>query len=68
RAGDILDLGVQKGIIAKTGTWFSYGDERLGQGRENAREFLDQNPTLAQEIENKIRAAFGLPRLAQQGQ
>jgi recombination protein RecA len=60
RSGDILDLGVQKNIIAKTGTWFSYGDERLGQGRENAREFLDQNAAIAQEIESKIRAAFGL--------
>ncbi|MCS6858864.1 MAG: recombinase RecA [Abditibacteriales bacterium] len=64
RAGDILDLGVQKGIIAKTGTWFSYGDERLGQGRENAREALTHNPDLAAEIENQIRAAYGLPALA----
>ncbi|MDW8367995.1 MAG: hypothetical protein RMK49_19310, partial [Abditibacteriales bacterium] len=51
-------------IIAKTGTWFSYGDERLGQGRENAREALTHNPDLAAEIENQIRAAYGLPALA----
>jgi recombination protein RecA len=65
RVGDILDLGVQKDIISKTGTWFSYGDERLGQGRENARVALESNASLAVEIEDKIRAAFGLPGTAQ---
>jgi len=64
RLGDILDLGVQKGILSKTGTWFSYGDERLGQGRENAREALANNPELAADIENQIRAAYGLPAVA----
>ncbi len=64
RTGDILDLGVQKGIISKVGTWFSYGDERLGQGRENARTTLETQTQLADEIEGKIRAAYGLPVVA----
>lgn len=54
RAGDVLDLGVEGGIIEKTGTWFSYGDIRLGQGRENAKEFLKQREDLLKEIEQKI--------------
>ena len=56
REGDILDLGVEAGIIRKTGAFFSYGDVRLGQGRENAKEFLRANPDLAAEIEMEIRA------------
>jgi recombination protein RecA len=56
REGDILDLGVEAGIIRKTGAFFSYGDVRLGQGRENAKEFLRANPDLAAEIEAEIRA------------
>lgn len=60
REGDILDLGAQYNIIQKTGAWYSYGDERLGQGRENAKAFLRDHPDLAQEIEMKIREAAGL--------
>lgn len=56
REGDILDLGVEAGIIKKLGAFYSYGDLRLGQGRENARDYLCQNELLAQEIEDKIRA------------
>lgn len=58
--GDLLDLAVEKDIVAKTGAWFSYQDERLGQGRENAKEFLETNPDTAREIEAKVKAAYGL--------
>ncbi|NLB63555.1 MAG: recombinase RecA [Fibrobacter sp.] len=56
--GSILDLGVELEIIKKSGTWFSYGSERLGQGRENARTFLKENPKIAEEVEAKIRASM----------
>ncbi|MCS6950104.1 MAG: DNA recombination/repair protein RecA, partial [bacterium] len=56
RAGGILDLGVESGIITKSGTWFTYGDIRLGQGRENARTFLEEHPDIADEIEARIRS------------
>ena len=55
--GEIIDLGVAHDIIAKSGAWFSYNDEKLGQGRENVKEYLRNNPNLAKEIEEKIRAA-----------
>jgi recombination protein RecA len=57
RSGSVLDLGVEGGYVSKTGTWFTYGDIRLGQGRENAKNFLEENPTLLHEIEGKVRAA-----------
>ncbi len=56
RHGEIIDLGVQHGIVDKAGSWYSYGDDRIGQGKENVREFLKQNPQMAEEIEGKIRA------------
>ncbi len=55
RAGGILDMSVDKGFVSKTGTWFTYGDQRMGQGKENARRFLEENPSLAEELEEKIR-------------
>ncbi|GJQ58105.1 MAG: recombinase RecA [Candidatus Scalindua sp. AMX11] len=55
RAGDIIDLGIENLIVEKSGTWFSYGDIRLGQGRENAKQFITQKPELMQEIEQGIR-------------
>ncbi|MFO8011879.1 MAG: recombinase RecA [Phycisphaerae bacterium] len=58
--GDLLDLGVEIGIVEKSGAWFSYGEVRLGQGREAAREFLEQNPDLADEIRNRILEAKGV--------
>lgn len=57
KEGDLLDLGVALGVIKKTGTFFNYGDIKLGQGRENAKEYLRQNPAMALEIEKKIRTA-----------
>jgi len=62
REGEILDLGVEHRLIEKSGAWYSYKGERLGQGRENARLFLKANPELALTIENEIRQALGLPR------
>jgi len=63
READILDLGVELGLVKKTGAFFSWGDTRLGQGRENAKQFLFQNPELAQEIEQQVRAsAIGAPQ------
>ena len=56
REGEIIDLGVQHGLIDKAGSWYSYGDDRIGQGKENVREFLKANPGTAAEIEAKIRA------------
>ena len=56
REGNLLDLGVARGIIKKSGAFYSFGETRLGQGRENAREYLRQHPELAQEIESRIRA------------
>jgi len=60
REGDLVDKGVELNVIEKSGTWFSYGSERLGQGRENAKAFLKQNPEVAGAIEQKLRAALGL--------
>jgi recombination protein RecA len=58
--GELLDLGVKAGVVEKSGAWFSYGDERMGQGRENSKLFLTENLNIAHEIEDKIRAAHGL--------
>ncbi|HHW28093.1 MAG TPA: recombinase RecA [Syntrophomonadaceae bacterium] len=55
REGDILDLGIDYNIVTKSGSWFAYGEERLGQGRENAKAFLKEHPEITQEIEDKIR-------------
>ncbi|WP_367581635.1 recombinase RecA [Sulfitobacter pontiacus] len=60
KMGELLDLGVKAGVVDKSGSWFSYGDERIGQGRENAKTFLKENTAMANEIEDKIRAAHGL--------
>jgi len=56
REGEIIELGVQHGMIDKAGSWYSYGDDRIGQGKENVREFLKTNPDIAAEIEHRIRA------------
>lgn len=55
RTGELVDIGVDKGIIEKSGAWYSYGGNRIGQGRENARDFLKNNPEVASEVENKIK-------------
>ncbi|AUM73331.1 recombinase RecA [Paracoccus jeotgali] len=60
KMGELVDLGVKAGVVDKSGAWYSYGDERIGQGRENAKQYLRDNPALATEIEDKIRASHGL--------
>ena len=59
KTGELIDLGVKSGIIEKAGAWFSYNGDKIGQGRENAKRYLMENPTVAEEIENKIRADAG---------
>ena len=59
--GEIIDLGVANNIVDKSGAWYAYQGEKIGQGRDNSRDFLKENPSLAREIENKVRAALGVP-------
>ncbi|HAH87510.1 MAG TPA: DNA recombination/repair protein RecA, partial [Armatimonadetes bacterium] len=56
KSGGILDMGTEMGMVSKMGTWFAYGDTRLGQGRENAKQFLEEHAELMEEIEARIRA------------
>lgn len=60
REGEIIDLGVEAKVVEKSGAWYSYGGERIGQGRDNCREYLRENPDLAREIENKVREQLGV--------
>ncbi|WP_298256418.1 recombinase RecA [uncultured Litoreibacter sp.] len=60
KMGELLDLGVKAGVVEKSGSWYSYGDDRIGQGRENAKAFLKENGQIALDIEDKVRAAHGL--------
>lgn len=60
KTGELLDLGVVAGVVEKSGSWYSYGDQRIGQGRENAKAYLRENTDIALEIEDKIRASHGL--------
>ena len=61
KSGDILDLAVSTDIVEKSGAWFSYNGEKIGQGRENAKVYLENNPDIMYEVEQKVRLAFGLP-------
>jgi recombination protein RecA len=61
RIGDLLDLGVEQDIIDKSGAWYSYQDERIGQGRENAKAFLKDHPDMLAEIDRKVRMGYGMP-------
>jgi recombination protein RecA len=65
REGDLLDLAVEKRIVEKSGAWFAYGGERLGQGRENAKQFLKDNPDVRRAIEERVRRELGLVREAE---
>jgi recombination protein RecA len=67
RAGCLIDYGLAQGLISRSGTWFSYGQERLGQGREGARDFIETNADVMVEIENKIREKIGLPQVSTNG-
>ena len=61
RLGEVLDLGVAGHIVEKAGAWYAFNGEKIGQGRDNSREFLKENPELAIEIENKVRESLGIP-------
>ncbi|MES2071018.1 MAG: recombinase RecA, partial [Pseudomonadota bacterium] len=63
REGEILDLGADAKIVEKAGAWYSYNGEKIGQGKDNARNFLREHPELAYEIENKVRESLGVPLL-----
>jgi recombination protein RecA len=63
KVGDVLDIAVAEDIVEKRGSFYSYGETRLGQGRENAKQLLRDEPVMASEIENKVREAKGLPTL-----
>jgi recombination protein RecA len=63
REGEIIDMGVENKVLEKSGAWYAYQGEKIGQGKDNAREFLRENPELAVEIENKVREAVGIPLL-----
>ncbi|WP_251197920.1 recombinase RecA [Anaerotardibacter muris] len=67
REGCVLDMGVEAGIVNKSGSWFNYGEERLGQGRDAAKRTLKENPDLRNEIENKVREHFGLSLIDRNG-
>ncbi|MCA9540705.1 MAG: DNA recombination/repair protein RecA, partial [Myxococcales bacterium] len=62
RAGDVLDLAAAADIVAKSGAWYSYGDERIGQGRENAKQFLNEHPEMLADIEKKVLEKNGIVR------
>ena len=63
RHGEIIDMGVNANILDKSGAWYAYNGEKIGQGRDNAREFLRENRELSHEIENKVRLSLGIPLL-----
>jgi len=68
REGELLDMAVQHRLVDKSGSWYSYGNERLGQGRENCKQFLKENAQIAAEIEQKLREVLGLVRTVQQAE
>ena len=63
REGEIIDMGVTARILEKSGAWYVYNGEKIGQGKDNAREFLRENQDVAIEVENKVREAMGIPLL-----
>jgi recombination protein RecA len=67
REGEVIDMGVDARILEKSGAWYAYNGEKIGQGKDNAREFLRENPAVAIEIENKVREAVGIPQLPAAG-
>lgn len=68
REGELLDIGAEKRLVEKSGAWYSFGGERLGQGKDNAREFLKQNPEVARRIEEELRAALGIAKAVPSGE
>jgi recombination protein RecA len=68
REGEIIDMGVIAKVVEKSGSWYAYNGEKIGQGKDNAREFLRENPDVAREIENKVRDSLGVPLLGGGGE
>ncbi len=68
REGDLLDLAANTGVVSKSGAWYAYNGEKIGQGRENAKTYLRQNPAVCQEIEEKVRESFGLGTVESAGE
>ena len=66
REGEIIDMGVEAGVVDKSGAWYAYNGEKIGQGKDNSREYLRENPAIAREIENKVRQAKGIPGLEEE--
>jgi recombination protein RecA len=64
KEGNLVDLGVTTGLVKKAGAFFTYGDAKLGQGRENAKDYLKQHPELASQLEEKIRASTAIPSIS----
>jgi recombination protein RecA len=64
REGEVIDMGVAARVLEKSGAWYAYNGEKIGQGKDNAREFLRENPDVARDIENKVRESMGIPLLA----
>ena len=64
KTGELVDLGVKAGVVEKSGAWYIYNGDRLGQGKDNSRDFLKENPALAKEIEGKIREKAGVQKAA----
>ena len=64
KEGDLLDLAVSADLVRRSGSWFNYGEERIGQGRENVKHYLKENPEVAGKLEVKVRDALGLPSVA----
>jgi recombination protein RecA len=62
KEGDLIDLGVAQGLVEKSGSWYSYKGDRIGQGRENARQFLKDNPDLREKLDTDLRRALGLTK------
>ncbi|MCZ8074799.1 MAG: recombinase RecA, partial [Paucibacter sp.] len=67
REGEIIDMGVIAKVVEKSGSWYAYQGEKIGQGKDNAREFLRENPDISREIENRIRESLGVALLNQTG-
>jgi recombination protein RecA len=67
KEGELIDMGIKSGIVEKSGSWFSYKDQRIGQGKENVRQFMKENPKIAGEIETAIRAKSAVIAEALQG-
>jgi recombination protein RecA len=67
KAGDVLDLGANANIVEKSGAWYSYNKERIGQGRENAKKFLQEHPEMLADLENRVLEFSGIKRITATG-